>query len=708
MQTKNILYMKKINIFILLFIFIIGFISCTKDIIDFTCTIEGIVKDEDTGTPLSNCEIQLSPTNQSITTANDGRYSFSNLEQGEYTLTYNRNGYISDSRTVKVNSGETSKIEILLKAKASFSLSESIYDFGDLESSKTFFCFNNSASECSYSISNLPEWALTNKTNGTIKANSNDSFIITIDRSKVGIGTHNQNITIKYSGKETGTETILIKMAKVKLSTPTINTAYLATSITEYSFNIEGTITATGGSQITSYGHCWSTNENPTINDNCTNLGITDKIGSFKSTIENLSVNTTYYVRAYATNSQGTAYGEQTIVTTLTKNSDIWNGQIASSFAGGSGTPIDPYIIETGGQLLLIKEYKNDYFKLNNDINLNNNNWLPIEFDGYLNGNGHTIYNLKISRNTDNQGLFSHLRGSIENLKINGVNIQAISNSNIGSLAGTATDAIINNCEILINNTIIGKECVGGLIGSYSINEYISINNCIVNGTETGIIKGNRNIGGICGKINSGYYIENSNIKNNHANINLEGEYYIGGCYGYVRKDINFYNHSYNGNIKGQQKIGGICGCIEDNINIIACKANVNINVYNNVNKPGIGGILGSIERAYRNSYIISCYSTGSISSNEKYGGIVDIDILSSNIYYLDFKHCYTTINDKYTYDGYNESISVYETNDLNKTMFEYYSQYAEYWNFNNTWNWNGTINGVEVSIPCPKLTWEK
>lgn len=112
--------MKNIQFFILLFLLLST--SCAKDIVDLTCTIEGTVKDEDTGIPLKNCEIQIVPSNKSVTTASDGFYSFVSLEPGEYTLTYNRSGYISDSRTVRINAGETSKIEMLLKAKASFSL----------------------------------------------------------------------------------------------------------------------------------------------------------------------------------------------------------------------------------------------------------------------------------------------------------------------------------------------------------------------------------------------------------------------------------------------------------------------------------------------------------------------------------------------------------------------------------------------------------
>ena len=70
-----------------------------------------------------------------------------------------------------------------------------------------------------------------------------------------------------------------------------------------------GNITSLGGSSITVHGICWSTVTTPTIADNKT----TDSIGSdsFTSVITGLSSNTTYYVRAYATNIAGTAYGNE-------------------------------------------------------------------------------------------------------------------------------------------------------------------------------------------------------------------------------------------------------------------------------------------------------------------------------------------------------------------------------------------------------------
>jgi hypothetical protein len=79
----------------------------------------------------------------------------------------------------------------------------------------------------------------------------------------------------------------------------------------ESTSSVSGDITSVGSSEISSYGHCWSVNQMPTINDAITNLGSINSTGVFSSSLTNLSPNTTYYVRAYATNSFGTSYGSQ-------------------------------------------------------------------------------------------------------------------------------------------------------------------------------------------------------------------------------------------------------------------------------------------------------------------------------------------------------------------------------------------------------------
>ena len=78
-----------------------------------------------------------------------------------------------------------------------------------------------------------------------------------------------------------------------------------------------GNVTADNGYSVTEKGVCWSTNENPTIEDNKTIDG--SGVGTFISNISDLTPETTYYVRAYATNAAGTSYGDVKSFTTLGK-----------------------------------------------------------------------------------------------------------------------------------------------------------------------------------------------------------------------------------------------------------------------------------------------------------------------------------------------------------------------------------------------------
>jgi hypothetical protein len=92
---------------------------------------------------------------------------------------------------------------------------------------------------------------------------------------------------------------------------PTVTTTAVS-DITALSSVSGGTIISSGGAEIVNRGVCWSISNNPTIANN-----VTQDWGSpFTSFISGLAPNTTYYVRAFATNSVGTAYGNQVSFTT--------------------------------------------------------------------------------------------------------------------------------------------------------------------------------------------------------------------------------------------------------------------------------------------------------------------------------------------------------------------------------------------------------
>ena len=84
-------------------------------------------------------------------------------------------------------------------------------------------------------------------------------------------------------------------------------TTSAASSITDVSAVSGGNISSDGGSAVLTRGVCWKTTASPTIADSKTTDG--SGTGSFKSNLTGLVASTTYHVRAYATNSSNTTYG---------------------------------------------------------------------------------------------------------------------------------------------------------------------------------------------------------------------------------------------------------------------------------------------------------------------------------------------------------------------------------------------------------------
>ncbi|MHC1775293.1 MAG: FISUMP domain-containing protein [Lentimicrobium sp.] len=121
---------------------------------------------------------------------------------------------------------------------------------------------------------------------------------------------------------------------------PTVSTAEI-TNINSNSAISGGNVTNDGGETVTARGVCWSTSQSPTLTDNHTTDG--QGLGSFISNITGLSHLTTYYVRAYAINCVGTAYGNEVTFNSLDILPSITTSQISdittnSAVSGGEVT----------------------------------------------------------------------------------------------------------------------------------------------------------------------------------------------------------------------------------------------------------------------------------------------------------------------------------------------------------------------------------
>ena len=187
----------------------------------------------------------------------------------------------------------------------------------------------------------------------------------------------------------------------------------------------------------------------------------------------------------------------------------VWDGtkpaaNPAATFSGGTGTESDPYIIGKAMDLAQLAANVNDgtayslnYFKQTVDIDLNNEEWVPIggengkafKGDDY-DGEHHRVYNMKITTGYYNTGLFGKAQ-NIDNLHVNG-NID-IKSGNVMYCGGVVADAIaIHNCSFSGNiSCLASNTTIGGVCGT--------VYNEIKASKNTGNITGTFRVGGVIG-----------------------------------------------------------------------------------------------------------------------------------------------------------------------------------------------------------------
>ncbi len=327
---------------------------------------------------------------------------------------------------------------------------------------------------------------------------------------------------------------------------------------------------------------------------------------------------------------------------------NIWDGSVASSFASGSGTEDDPYIITNGAEFAYMSTIDTTglYFELANDIVLNNTSaenwfetakdWVYIELYGNFDGKGYTVSGLcynpdEVTRFDQYVGLF----GYAENANIANVNVAdayLVANQNVGGILGDGANINISNCTFdgIIKASIVDNKYGGyyaaGIVGYVYGEEGMEsrVSDCINYGdvyVEYDIA------GGIAGLIMENCYVENCK---NYGNIS--GPECVGGIVGcaigtaevsedgttpaYCFAEV-FYCENY-GTVSCPDEedyvAGGICG--------YAFSANIRYSVnYGNVYaEDSSGGIVGYAE-GYNS--LTHCVNYGEVSGVYAVGGVV-------------------------------------------------------------------------------------
>ena len=285
-------------------------------------------------------------------------------------------------------------------------------------------------------------------------------------------------------------------------------------------------------------------------------------------------------------------------------NDGYWtdSGNYATSFAGGSGTESDPYLISTPQQLAYLSylintsstnsTYRALYYEQTANLNMSAYWWDAIgysstySFRGCYDGGGYTISGLYTEAGTTSdysyQGLFGYaIGGEIHDVGITYSEIQGY--SYVGGIIGRAQDSSIYNCYN--SSEITGYQYIGGIAGENTGD--------ILNCYNEGSIMGETYSGGIAG---SNYY---GTITNCYNLGNITSTSYSGGISGYGF--VCFFDNCYN---KGM---------------IIANSTS---------NFAYAGGIVGDIYSTYNTPEIAiqNCYNLGEIISNGGYvGGIAGL-----------------------------------------------------------------------------------
>lgn len=198
----------------------------------------------------------------------------------------------------------------------------------------------------------------------TVDGEGTDAFVSALANLKGNTTYHVRAYATNSAGTGYGEELTFTTLVDL----PVVTTASI-TDITKTSAISGGEVTYDGGGTVTARGIVYGESADPTLADNVINSG--SDVGVFVSSMDALTLSTTYHVRAFATNSAGTAYGEDVSFTTLADITTFWvvgsyNGWDNSDNAAmlvsteSSNGEAQGFVMLTAGEIKLVTDHSWD------------------------------------------------------------------------------------------------------------------------------------------------------------------------------------------------------------------------------------------------------------------------------------------------------------------------------------------------------------
>ncbi|GAB4051919.1 LamG-like jellyroll fold domain-containing protein [Spirosoma litoris] len=232
---------------------------------------------------------------------------------GHYRITVTVVGYKITSQDFTVSAGNISSLPVKLELESPLEITPSNVTFNNNESAKSVY-FKNKSTQYDLVLSIEPaqkdDWVKFSQTSLTIPPGSQKEVTVTVNRTGRGFDSYNSTAIVNF--KQNGipfTDNLNVYMIIANPQAPTVTTNQ-PTGITQNSADVLGTLTSVGGSPVTDRGIYYSEATDPKP-DNASKASVGGgNLGAFTATARSLKAGTHYYVRAYATNANGTGLGE--------------------------------------------------------------------------------------------------------------------------------------------------------------------------------------------------------------------------------------------------------------------------------------------------------------------------------------------------------------------------------------------------------------